>query len=76
MDYDYAKMILFSQSLYGEEKKWFRDILARSIPNFEGLQTLFIDRWEDKKSPLQILTQDNNLKRETFNLYMSFLVGS
>ena len=41
VDYDYAKMILFSQSLYGEEKKWFKDIPARSIPNFEGFQTLF-----------------------------------
>ena len=72
VDYDDVKMRLFSQSLSGEEKKWFIYIPARSIPNFEGFQTLFFDRWEDKKNPLQILAQYNNLKKGNFEYVHEF----
>ena len=71
VDDDDAKMRLFAQSLSGEEKIWFKDLRARSIPTFEVFQTLFLDRWEAKKSPLQILSQYYNLKKETLNMYMS-----
>ena len=47
VDYDDAKMRLFTQGLSEEENKWFKDIPARSIPNFDDFQTLFMDRWED-----------------------------
>ena len=50
IDYDDTKMRFFTQSLYGEAKKWFKHIPARSIPNFDDFQTLFLDRWEDKKN--------------------------
>ena len=41
VDYEYAKMRLFAHSFSGEKKKWFKDIHARSIANFESFQTLF-----------------------------------
>ena len=63
VDHDDAKMMLFSQSLSGEEKRWFKDLPTISIPTFEAFQTLFLDRWEVKKSPLQILSQYNNFKK-------------
>ena len=50
VDHDDAKMRLFAQSLSGEEKLWFKDLPARSIPTFESFQTLFLDRWEAKRA--------------------------
>ena len=76
MDYDDAKMSLFSQSLSGEAKRWFKDLPARYIPTFEAFQTLFLNRWEENKSPLQDLSQYNNLKMEILSQFMSFLGGS
>ena len=52
VDYDDAKMRLFAQSLFGEAKRWFKDLPARSILSFEVFQTIFLDRWEDKKESL------------------------
>ena len=62
-DYDEEKMRFFAQSLSGEAKRWFKDIIARSIANFEAFQTLFPDSWEDKKSSLRVLAQYNNLRK-------------
>ena len=65
-------MRLFAQTLYGEEKIWFKDLPARSILTFESFQTLFLDKWEDKKSPLQVLSQYNNLKKDNFESVHEF----
>ena len=54
-------IMLFAQSLPREEKNWFKYLPARSILTFESLQTFFLDKWEDKKIPLQVLSQYNNL---------------
>ena len=35
VDYEDVKMRLFTQILFGEAKKWFRDFLARSFPTFK-----------------------------------------
>ena len=48
--HDDAKMRLFAQSLYGEEKQWFKDLPTRYIPTFEAFKTLFLDRWEEKRA--------------------------
>ena len=72
VDHDDPKMRLFAQSLSREEKRWFKDLPARSIPTFEDFQTLFLDRWEEKKSPLQILFQYNNLKKGNFESVHEF----
>ena len=56
VDDDDVKMRLFAQSLSREAKKWFRDLPARSIATFEVFQTSFLERWDDKKIPLQMLS--------------------
>ena len=72
VDNDDAKMILFAQRLSGEAKRWFKYLPARSIATFEAFKTLFLDRWEDKRNPLQILAQYNNIKKGNFEYVMNF----
>lgn len=56
-------MRLFSQSFYGEVKKWFKGLATRSIHNFQEFETTFLRKWERKKNSLHLFTQYNNLKR-------------
>ena len=46
------KMRLFTQSLSGEAKKWYKYFPPRSIHSFAGFQTIFLERWDDKQSSL------------------------
>ena len=62
VDDDDVKMRLFEQSLPRDPKKWFRYLSARSIATCEAFQTSFLERWDDKKSPLRVLSQYNNIK--------------
>ena len=39
---------------------------------FESFQTLFLDSWEDKKIPLQVLSQYNNMKKGNFESVHEF----
>lgn len=50
-------MRLFVQSFGGEVRKWFRALPATSIHTFLELHRQFLDRWEVKKNPLQILSE-------------------
>jgi hypothetical protein len=63
VDFEDVKMRLFTQSLAGEVRKWFRALPPASIANFEAFETSFLAKWGDKKNPLQLLTQYNNMKR-------------
>jgi hypothetical protein len=63
VDYEDVKMRLFTQSLAGDVRKWFKALPAGSILNFEAFETSFLAKWGDKKNPLQLLTQYNNMKR-------------
>ena len=72
VDYAYVKMWLFAQSLSGEAKKWFNGLLARSILTFQAFQNAFLERWDDKQSPLQLLSQNNSLKKEGFESIHEF----
>jgi hypothetical protein len=56
-------MIIFSQSLTGDVKKWFKALRAASIADIADFHRNFIDRWEVKKKPLQILSKYENIKR-------------
>jgi hypothetical protein len=58
-----VQMRLFAQSLTGEVKKWFKALPAASIADLVVLQRSFLDRWGVKKSPLQILSEYENIKR-------------
>ena len=54
---------LFVQSFRGEVRKWFRALPAGSVRTLQELHTQFLDRWEVKKKPLQILSEYENIKR-------------
>jgi hypothetical protein len=72
VDHEDVKMRLFTQSLSGEVRKWFKALQAASIPNFAAFETSFIARWGDKKNPLQLLTQYNNMKRVSEEMVQEF----
>jgi hypothetical protein len=63
VDFEDVKMSLFTQSLAGEVRKWFRALPPASIADFKAFETNFLAKWGDKKNPLQLLTQYNNMKR-------------
>jgi hypothetical protein len=63
VDHEDVKLRLFAQSLSGEVRKWFKALPTASILNFAAFETSFLARWGDKKNPLQLLTQYNNIKR-------------
>ena len=55
-----------------EAKKWYKDLPPRSIHNFVGFQTIFVEIWDDKQIPLQVLSQYNNLKKGGFESVHEF----
>jgi len=63
IDGDDVRMRIFSQSLTGEVRTLFRALPANNINDLEALYRQFLNRWEKKKDPLQILSEDENLKR-------------
>jgi hypothetical protein len=63
VDFANVKMRLFTQSLAGYVRKWFRALPPASIVDFDTFEISFLAKWGDKKNPLQLLTQYNNMKR-------------
>jgi hypothetical protein len=72
VDHEDVKVRLFAQSLSGEVRKWFKSLPTASIPDFAAFETLFLARWGDKKNPLQLLTQYNNIKRSPSETVQEF----
>ena len=72
VDYEDAKMRLFAQIFYGEVKKWFRGLTARSIHNFQEFEIVFLRKWERNKDSLHLLTWYNNLKRGPIEYVQDF----
>jgi hypothetical protein len=64
VDYEDVKLRLFSQSLAGEVRRWYKGLAAGSIPSFQQFEYVFIDRWEVKINPFQIMDEYQNLKRQ------------
>ena len=56
---------MFAQSLGGEERKWFKNLTPHSINDLQYSHQTFINKWQVRKNPLQILSDYNNLKRNT-----------
>ena len=73
VDYANVKIRLFTQIFSGEVRKWFKSLLAISIEDFTSFETYFITRWGYKKNPLQLLTQYNNMKRDSEEIVQEFL---
>ena len=58
-----VRMRLFAQSLTGEVKTWFRNLGAGSIADLAAFHRAFLNKWEKKKNPLQILSEFDDVKR-------------
>lgn len=58
-----VQMRIFVQSLAREVRTWSRSLTPQSIDILRVLYQQFLNRWEKKKDPLQILSEYENLKR-------------
>jgi hypothetical protein len=67
-----AKMRLFAQSLSGDIRKWFKSLLVASIRDFAAFERSFLNKWGDKKNPLQLLTQYNNMRKTPKEMVQEF----
>ena len=72
MDHDDVKVRLFAQSLAGEERKWYKSLLADSIHNYQAFEYAFKDKWEDQKNPKQYLSQYHSMKRWEIESFQEF----
>jgi len=55
-------MRLFVQTFAGEVRKWFRGLQVACIATLADLKRQFLDHWEVKKNPLQILAEYEQIK--------------
>lgn len=63
IDEENLAMRLFVQTFAGDVRKWFRGLATLSINTLAELQRKFLNRWEVKKNPLQILAEYEQIKR-------------
>ena len=58
-----VQMRLFAQILTGDVKKLFKTLHPALIADLATFHRSFLDKWEVKKNPLQILSEYENIKR-------------
>ena len=63
IDDETIKMRIFAQSLGGEVKKWFKSLPPGSIQDLLALYQTFINKWEVRENPHQLLAEYMALKR-------------
>jgi hypothetical protein len=56
---------MFSLSLQGKVKNWFKNLPAASISNFHQFVKIFLDRWVIMRNVFLILEEYDHLKRQT-----------
>ena len=74
IDAENVTMRLFVQTLTGDARKWFRGLTAASITTLAELQRQFLNRWEVKKNPLQILAEYEQIKRNVSESVQDYCV--
>ena len=57
-------IIMFTFSLQGKIKSWFKDLPAASIINFHQFTQVLLDKWEVLGNVFLILEEYQNLKRQ------------
>ena len=55
IDADDVRMRICVQSITVEFRTWFRALPTNSVTDLQALYRTFLNRWEKKKYPLQIL---------------------
>ena len=63
IDDESVKLRLFAQSLRGEVRKWFKGLAPHNINDLQGFHQTFLNKWEVRKNPLQILSDYKSLQR-------------
>ena len=63
IDAENVAMRLFVQTFAGEVRKWLRGLPVARIATLADLQRQFLNRWEVKKNPPQILVEYEQIKR-------------
>ena len=56
VDDDDVNMRLFAQSLKVDVKDWFRGLAVSSILDINRFHAIFLEKWEEKKNSVQMLT--------------------
>ena len=69
-----VQMRMFAQSLTGDIKKWYKGLHVASILDFTAFQKSFLDRWEVKKNPLQILSEYENIRRNQGEIVQDYCI--
>jgi hypothetical protein len=54
---------IFTLSLQGRAKEWFKTLSVASIPNLQQFVEVFLGKWEIKRNPFLILEEYDHLKR-------------
>jgi hypothetical protein len=67
---------MFSLSLQGKVKNWFKNLPAASISNFHQFMQVFLDRWVIMGNVFLILEEYDHLKRHQGRQYNIFQPGS
>jgi len=62
IDEENVAMRLFVKTFVGDVRKWFRGLATASITTLVELQRQFLNQWEVKKNPLQILAEYEQIK--------------
>ena len=62
VDHEDIKVILFSQSLAVEARRWFTSIPDNSMLSYQAFEDSFKNKWADKKDPKKCLSQFNSMK--------------
>ena len=65
-------MRVFVQSLYGEVRKWFRELPPNSIDGITSLEEVFTRQWGDTKDYLYYITEFGALKRKQGETIIDF----
>ena len=66
-------MRVFAQSLVGEARKWFTGLQNTTIADFPTFETLFKNKWEDKKNPRHYLSHYHSMRRKESDPIQEFL---
>ena len=65
IDDETTKLRLFTQSLRGEVRKCVKGLTPHSINDLQVFHQTFLNKWEVRKNPLQILSDYKKLHRNT-----------
>ena len=72
VDHDDVKVRLFSQTLVGEVKKWYKNLVDDSIMRYQSFKDALKDKWENQKYPKQYLFEYHSIRRKESDFVQEF----